>query len=123
MLDRNKLPKATAEKLINLLELPEESISFEDSAFLWARQAYLTKEEKERYANKLQAYKEAVEVSAYDGDDENEKDPEPKPLVEFTRAELNAMAKDIYNIEKPEELPNKLEVIKAIESAKASKSE
>lgn len=122
MLDRNKLPKATAEKLINLLELPEESISFEDSAFLWARQAYLTKEEKERYVNKLQAYKEEVEVSAYDGDDENEKDPAEKPLIEYTRAELNQMAKDIYNIEKPEELANKLEVVKAIETAKASKA-
>lgn len=122
MLDRNKLPMATGKRLADLLELPEESISFEDSAFLWARQGYLTKEEKERYANKLQAYKEAVEVSAYDGDDENEKDPEEKPLIELKRAELDAMARDIYAIEKPEELANKLEVIKAIETAKASKS-
>ena len=106
---------------MDLLELPEESITFEDSAFLWARQGYLTEEEKKRYSKKFDQYREAVEAE-YEKE-QTEGDPDEKPLIEFTRKELNAMAKDIYNIEKPEEMLNKLEVIKAIETAKASKAE
>ncbi len=125
MLDRNKLPALTAKRLIDLLELPEESISFEDSAFLWARQGYLTNEEKERYARKLQTYKEKVMAdNDYDGDSEKTaNDPNEKPLMEYTRAELNKMATDIYGIEKVEEFGSKSEVINAIETAKASKAE
>lgn len=127
MLDRNKLPELTAKRLIDLLELPEQSLADGDVAFLWARQGYMTQEEKDRYSNKFKAYKKAIEekmkAENYDGDDENEKDPEVKPLVEYTRAELDAMARDIYAIEKPEELANKTEVIKAIETAKAPKAE
>lgn len=127
MLDRNKLPELTAKKLIDLLELPEQSLADDDVAFLWGRQGYLTQEEKDRYSNKFKEYQKLVEKKLakenYDGDDEKtEGDPEPKPLVEFTRAELNQMAKDIYNIEKVEEFGSKAEVIKAIETAKASKA-
>lgn len=128
MLDRNKLPELTAKRLIDLLELPEQNLADGDVAFLWARQGYLTKEEKDRYSNKFKEYKKAIEekmkAENYDGDDEKtEGDPNPKPLVEFIRADLDKMARDIYGIEKPEELANKTEVIKAIETAKASKAE
>jgi len=84
--------------LDTITQQPIAALTQTQKEFLWARQSYLTKAQKEEFA-------EVLQVS-----------PFPQ-FEELTRKELEAKALSV-GIEHPEKMRNKEELIAAIENAK-----
>lgn len=92
-------------RLQTILRKNEDQLLLEDKKFLKARASYLSKAQREEYANVISAsyYNETGVPQAV----------VPPALEDLTRPELDDKARAL-GVEKPEELPNKKAVIEAI---------
>lgn len=94
------------QRLNGILRKNEDQLLLDDKKFLKARASYLTKAQREEYADIINAdYSEGAELAP-------QEPAEPK-LEDLTRPELDEKAR-VLGVEKPEELPNKKAVIEAI---------
>ena len=95
-------------RLNKILRKNENQLLFDDKQFLKARASYLTKGQREEYADIINA--------DYSGQaSEEPKVPGEPKLEDLSREELDAKASEL-GIDKPEELPNKKAVIEAIKN-------
>lgn len=99
--------RAIRVRLQKILRKNADQLLLDDKQFLKARASYLTKSEREDYADVINAdySPEGQEAESAPG--------EPK-LEDLTRPELDEKAREL-GIDKPEELPNKKAVIEAIQ--------
>lgn len=105
----NDTMRKVAKRLKKILRKNEDQLTLDDKKFLKARASYLSKGQREEYAEIIKA-----DYSKQKGDEKPEaSEPEEKPLEKRTRDELNAMALEL-GIGAPEELPNKDAVIEEI---------
>lgn len=93
--------------LADIVRKPLDNLTVEDMAFMRARQSYLSKAQREEYADILNQ-KEIASVEA-------EVASELDPLFELSRNQLNKKARDL-GIVNSEEMKSKREVIEAIQA-------
>lgn len=106
-LEIEKRAEETEAKVIRILNRlvrkPIETLNLEEKRFLKARASYLSKADREAYA----------EVINMDLSNEAIDAPKEKELIEYTRKELDQKALDL-GVENPQDLPNKQAVIDEI---------
>ncbi len=98
--------KQIVTRLRKILRKNEDQLLLDDKKFLKARASYLSKGQREEYAD--------IIAADYSGQASQEPTVPAEPKLEdLTRPQLDEKAREL-GIEKPEELPNKGAVIEAI---------
>ena len=97
---RDEVEKAIQRNFRAIFRKPIDQLSQYDKGFLQARRSYLTEAERKTYEKVLSEDLLHIEI----------------PMEEFSRNDLNKKALDL-GIEKPEDFPNKTELIAAIREA------